>query len=136
MLAVDTNVVVRLLVADDEDQHARARRLFTTRAVWIPTTVVLETEWVLRSAYGFAPDAIATALSRLVRLADVTVENVDAVTFAIDALDKGIDFADALHLASSTAAATEGLATFDTRFVRRAQRHYPHLTITTPDRGE
>lgn len=131
MLAVDTNVVVRLLVADDDDQHARARHLFATRTLWIPVTVVLETEWVLRSAYGFSPDAIGTAISGLTRLANVTVENLDAVTFAIDALGKGIDFADALHLASARTA-TEGLVTFDAKFVHRVQQHYPHLDISTP----
>ena len=132
MLAVDTNVVVRLLVADDDEQHARARHLFATRTLWVPVTVVLETEWVLRSAYGFSPDAIGTAISGLVRLANVTVESSDAVTFAVEALSKGIDFADALHLASA-AAATEGLATFDAKLVHRVRQHYPHLVVSTPD---
>ena len=63
MLAVDTNVVVRFLVDnDDAAQHKRAVALFQTHSIWFCKTVLLESEWVLRSAFGFAEKDIASAL--------------------------------------------------------------------------
>src|SRR5271165_3450212 len=54
MLAIDTNLVVRYLVGDDPGQAARARSLIDNNDVFVCTTVLLETEWVLRSVYGFS----------------------------------------------------------------------------------
>ena len=51
IVAVDTNILVRFLVADEPEQARRARELFSLNTILIPTTVLLETEWVLRSAY-------------------------------------------------------------------------------------
>ncbi len=62
MLAVDANVVVRYLVNDDAAEAARARRLVEREDVFVPVTVVLETEWVLRSVFGFSPAAVMRAL--------------------------------------------------------------------------
>src|ERR1041385_573755 len=55
MLAIDTNVVVRYLTSDHPKQAARAEALVERQDVFVATTVLLETEWVLRSAYGFEP---------------------------------------------------------------------------------
>ena len=131
MLAVDTDVVVRFLADDDPAQHKRAVALFRAHTVWLAKTVVLETEWVLRSAFGFAADGIARALSGLIRLPQVRCEDARAVTSAIEALVAGLDFADALHLASS-GGADEGFASFDARFVKRARKHWPDLAVRTP----
>ena len=57
MLAIDTNVIVRYLTADHPEQASRARALVDGAAVFVPVTVILESEWVLRSAYGFASAA-------------------------------------------------------------------------------
>ncbi|MFX8316487.1 PIN domain-containing protein, partial [Acinetobacter baumannii] len=62
MRAIDTNVIVRFLTADDATQAAVARRAIEAGDIFIPTTVLLETEWVLRSGYGFSSEAIGTAL--------------------------------------------------------------------------
>jgi predicted nucleic acid-binding protein len=61
MLAIDTNVVVRYLTGDDPDQAAKARRIVDGEAVLVTTTVLLETEWVLRGAYGFRGALLAGA---------------------------------------------------------------------------
>ena len=53
MLAVDTNVLVRFLARDDTGQTARADHLLRVNRIWIPKTVLLETEWVLRNSYAF-----------------------------------------------------------------------------------
>jgi len=55
MIAVDTNVLVRFLVRDDAKQAARAAALIQANEIWVCKTVLLETEWVLRSLYGFPP---------------------------------------------------------------------------------
>ena len=62
MRAVDTNVLVRALVQDDPVQARRALALLSHHQVFVPVTVILELEWVLRSRYGFAPAVIALAL--------------------------------------------------------------------------
>jgi len=131
MLAVDTNVIVRFLVDDDPNQHRRAVALFRKHAVWLPKTVLLECEWVLRSAFGFEPAEIAQALHALTALPRVRCEDAAAVTAALDAMAEGMDFADALHLASSLGA-DEGFASFDMRFVRRARKHWPTAIVLTP----
>jgi predicted nucleic acid-binding protein len=63
VIAVDTNVVVRLLVRDDETQYQASRALFETQEIFIPDTVVLELEWVLRYAYDFSPAEIGAAFA-------------------------------------------------------------------------
>jgi len=64
MIAVDTNVIVRFLTKDDEAQYQKAYRIFAESAqLFIPTTVILETEWVLRFSYRFSSDRIGYALS-------------------------------------------------------------------------
>lgn len=131
MLAVDTNVVVRFLVDDEPAQHRRAVALFRAHGIWISKTVLLETEWVLRSAFGFAAQDIARAFTGLVRLPDVRCEDLSIVIAAIEALSAGLDFADALHLQSSLDA-DEGFASFDLRFVKRARRQWPDVEIRTP----
>lgn len=65
MIALDTNVVVRLLVDDDPIQTRRARKLLETRSALVLPTVLLETEWVLRGAYGIGRPAIAGSIRKL-----------------------------------------------------------------------
>jgi predicted nucleic-acid-binding protein len=130
MLAVDTNVVVRFLTDDDAAQHKRAVALFRVHAIWLPKTVLLESEWVLRSAFGFAAADIARAFQGLIRLPGVRCEDHPAVLAALEALAAGMDFADALHLAASREA-DEGFASFDTRFVKRARKYWPDIALRT-----
>jgi len=66
--AIDTNVIVRFLTADDAAQAAVARRAIEAGDIFIPTTVLFETEWVLRSGYGFSSEVIGTALAGLAGL--------------------------------------------------------------------
>lgn len=120
MTAVDTNVLVRLLTGDDPAQRVAARSLFETEQIWIAKTVLLETTWVLRSLYGFEEGAVCAALTKLLGLAMVQVEDARAVASALALAGKGLEFADALHLASRP----DGVAfvSFDKSFVKRATR--------------
>jgi predicted nucleic-acid-binding protein len=106
MTAVDTNVLVRLLTGDDPAQERAARLLFESGRIWIAKTVLLETAWVLRSLYGFEEEAIRAALTKLLGLRNVSVEDAPAVAAALAFVSEGIEFADAIHLASRPNGAT------------------------------
>lgn len=120
MIALDTNVVVRLLVNDDPGQTRRARKLLESRTALLVPTVLLETEWVLRGAYDIGRPAIAASLRKLVGLPSIALGNAEAVAHALEWFEAGLDFADALHLA--LAGDAEGFATFDARLAKRARR--------------
>jgi predicted nucleic-acid-binding protein len=120
VITPDTNVVVRLLVRDDETQFAQAYRLFQAEAIFIPTTIVLETEWVLRYAYEFEPDTIITALRGLFGLPNVELEQPLHVAQALAWREAGLDFADALHL--TAAENSQKLVTFDRKLVTKAKK--------------
>ena len=119
MIAVDTNVIVRLLVGDDLEQAAQARLLFESEQIFIPDTVVLETAWVLAYSYGLDGEAIAAGLRRLFGLANVHLRDATKMALALEWRDNGLDFADALHLAQSTDCTR--LVTFDRRFAARGR---------------
>ena len=118
MRAVDTNVVIRFLTGDDPEQAARARALIDEGDVFVSATVLLESDWVLRSAYGFARARVASALRAFAGLPGVVVEDPGRIAESLDRAEKGMDFADALHLAA--AARCEALFTFDRRFIELA----------------
>ena len=120
MTAVDTNVLVRLLTGDDPAQAAAARSLFESGNIWIAKTVLLETAWVLRSLYGFDDSAIRSALTGLLGLRRVSVEQAPGVAAALALTAEGIEFADALHLTSRPQGAA--FVSFDKAFVKRAIR--------------
>lgn len=79
MVAVDTNILVRLLTQDDELQHQKSLEIFKTQDVFIPDTVILETEWVLRFAYKFQPREICEALRKLFGLPNVHLANASLI---------------------------------------------------------
>ena len=118
MRAVDTNVIVRYLTGDDPGQSARARSVVNGGNLFVSTTVLLETEWVLRSVYGHAPEDVADALRAFSGLPGVSIENPALLAGALARVKKGIDFADALYLGA--AANCETMVTFDRRFIEAA----------------
>jgi predicted nucleic-acid-binding protein len=127
MLAVDTNVIVRFLTHDDPNQTIRANTLMKSRDVWISKTVLLETAWVLRSMYGFPSKSILEAIRRIGGMPNVSFEDARAVIRASELFEAGLDFADALHLASCGEG--DRFVTFDARLVRRAQNR-SHASIS------
>jgi predicted nucleic-acid-binding protein len=120
MIAVDTNVLVRLLTQDDPKQAAAARSLFEQEPVWIAKTVLLETGWVLRSLYGFDESVIRDTFTRLLGLKNVRTEDEPSVAAALALTAHGIELADALHLSSRPPGAA--FVSFDQSFIRRAKR--------------
>jgi predicted nucleic-acid-binding protein len=109
VLAIDTNLIVRLVVDDNPDQALRARRLIEANEVFVATTVLLETEWVLRRGYGLKAGAIAESFKALAGHPNVSLEDPLRVARALDGVAAGLDFADALHLFGS-----EGCSAFIT----------------------
>ncbi|MGO9095268.1 MAG: type II toxin-antitoxin system VapC family toxin [Bryobacteraceae bacterium] len=120
MVAVDTNVLVRLLTGDDPHQAAAARRLLDAGPVWIAKTVLLETSWVLRRSYGFEVSAIRDVFTKLLGLKNVQAEDESGVAAALALTQHGIELADAMHLSSRPPGAV--FVSFDRSFVRRAKR--------------
>lgn len=98
MRAIDTNVVVRFLTADDAEQAAAARKVIEGGDIFVPLTVWLESEWVLRSGYGFSPLQIADGFCGLAGLPGVSPDEPQMLATAIEWMRAGMDFADALHL--------------------------------------
>jgi len=130
VIAVDTNVVVRLLARDDAAQAPRARALIEAGSVFVLKTVVLETEWVLRSLYDFGRPAIADGMARLLGLLGIEIEDRPAVARALTWYGRGLDFADALHLAS--VAHADAFATFDQALRRKARRIDGAVAVVAP----
>ncbi len=120
MIAIDTNILVRLLTRDNPVQAKRAAALFERKEIYVAKTVLLETERVLRFSYALNRTVILTALKNAVGLPHVAVEDGPAVAEALDLFESGMDFADALHLASSRSATQ--FATFDERLKKHADK--------------
>ncbi len=118
MIAIDTNVLVRLLTRDDEPQFQQASTLFAENKIFIPETVILETEWVLRFAYKFSQATIFEALRKTLGLSNVQTARPGVIAQALDLAGQSLDFADALHLAASQECGQ--FATFDTSFIKKA----------------
>lgn len=119
MIGVDTNIIVRLLTGDDPAQSEKATSVFKKGGLLIPDTVLLESEWVLRHAYGFSPSAIHEAFTKLCGLPNVALHNPHRMMVALQWYADGMDFADALHLASSQGCRM--FYTFDQKLVRKAE---------------
>ncbi|MDP1691429.1 MAG: type II toxin-antitoxin system VapC family toxin [Burkholderiaceae bacterium] len=119
MIAVDTNVLVRLLVGDDPAQAAKAQRCFDRAAegdvsIWVSDTVLVELAWTLGKAYARDRRDIVMALRALSSHATVVLESPAAVRSATDAFEQGPpDFADCLLSMKAKAAGCDQLVTFD-----------------------
>jgi predicted nucleic-acid-binding protein len=121
MIAPDTNVLVRLLVADDPEQTARARSIFERGDVLILKTVLLEAEWVLRARHGLERDHIAAFFQNLAETDGIAMEHEDACRAALAAYAGGMGFADALHAATAATMSVE-FHTFDAGLAGKAER--------------
>lgn len=106
------------MTQDDELQYQKSREIFQTHDVFIPDTVILETEWVLRFAYKFKPPEICFTFRKLFGLPNVYLVNWILVHRALEWHENGLDFADAFHLAQSQH--LDRLYSFDEKFINKA----------------
>jgi predicted nucleic-acid-binding protein len=116
MRAIDTNVLVRLIVRDDPRQAAFADA-FVEKGAWVPGLALAETVWVLESVYELAPQAVATAIEMLLNHKDLMLQDSDAVAAALDIFraKPALGFSDCLLL--------------------QLARKFGHLPLGTFDRG-
>lgn len=111
MIALDTNILARFLLNDDAAQFKQARDLLALPANYTaPPTVLLELVWVLESYECTRPEVVQ-ALRMLLGLPNFKPKSFEAVCYAANWYEQGMDFGDALHLALS--ADDEAFATFD-----------------------
>ena len=119
MAALDTNVLIRFLIEDDVAQLAAARKLIRRcvsagEALFVPVTVALELEWVLRSTFGFGKPAVVQTLAQLLSSVDLSFESEGAIEVALALYSQGAaDFSDCLHVALASSAGHKPLWTFD-----------------------
>ncbi len=120
MLAIDTNVVIRIVTEDDPPQAARARRLVAENEVFVGVTVLLESAWALEHRYDLASGDVIDGLRLFAGLPTVTIESREDVYRAMEWCEAGMDFADALHL--SLGAKLDAFVTFDRDLLELARR--------------
>lgn len=123
MPALDTNVLVRYLIADDKKQFEAAKQFIeeaiTYEALFIPVSVSVELEWVLRSLYEVKKAMIITTFNRLLEAREIEFQEESAIEIALSLYaDNNADFADCLHIASAQTQDRVPLVTFD----RKASR--------------
>jgi predicted nucleic-acid-binding protein len=115
--------LARFFIDDTDDPQAAKQRPAAVAALaersFVLVTVLLELEWVMRGFYELPATDVSRVFRALSSIEHITLEDRDAVLAALDAFDKGLDFADALHLARSSRAAS--FATFDRTLAKRAK---------------
>ena len=124
MAALDTNIVVRLIVGDEHRQAGAVEKLVASEPCTVALSVLMECEWVLRAAYGLDAALIAESIRGL-----LTLDNIDPLDAALtqqvlQGYEAGLDFADALHAEQRREG--ESFATFDRQFVKRAPKACGH----------
>lgn len=121
MPALDTNILVRHVVGDDPAQLTLVRRLIRQaiedrEGLFVPVTVVMELEWVLRSSYGCSKDEVIRVVSNLFSAAELSFESDHALEVALQLYrDGAADFADCVHVSLAAQAGEQPLWTFDRR---------------------
>jgi predicted nucleic-acid-binding protein len=128
--AVDTNVFVRLFVEDNPDQYRRANAVFDAHTVFVLNTVLIESEWVLRSIYNFSPKQIVPLMQAALEVRSIEFEDIQIVRKAVSAFALGMDFADAIHLFS--AIDCDEFFSFDDPFRRKALKVPNSIKVTDP----
>ena len=125
MRAVDTNVLLRLVVGDEPDQ-TRLAEGFVSGGAWVPLVALAETIWALGSIYDQSLSAQARAVEMLLDEQSIVIENREAVIAALRLFRSkpSLGFSDCLILESARKAGHVPLGTFDRRLakVEGAQR--------------
>ncbi|ACH38931.1 toxin, PIN family [Citrifermentans bemidjiense Bem] len=122
MIALDTNILVRYLIKDDPDQAVLATNFLANNRCFLHKSVLLELVWVLASPAGYklSRETVHERLLHVLGLSCIESEDPTIVSQALTWYAEGMDFGDALHLASSSELA--GLATFDKKFASTAEK--------------
>jgi predicted nucleic-acid-binding protein len=134
MNAVDTNVLARFFINDEDDSESAKQRPAAisalSGAVFVSVTVILEFEWVMRGFYELARSDIQRVFESLCGLENVQIEDRNIVLEALNSYQQGLDFADALHLARAHFCSQ--FYSFDQRMKKRAQTAGLLPKVVTP----
>lgn len=134
MNAIDTNVLARFFINDADDREAARQRpaaiAALSSAVFVPVSVILEFEWVMRGFYELSRKDIQHVFESLCGLENVQIEDRGIVLAALNAYQQGLDFADALHLARANFCGA--FLSFDQRLKKRAKSAGLSPTVETP----
>ena len=118
MIALDTNVLARVLNCDNAKQTESALSLIERNPCFVAITVMLELEWVMRSSYKLDKKTIAHSFSHLMQINNLHFEHEARLKHALKLHVEGLDFADALH--HVLALGCDSFATFDKEFSRQS----------------
>ena len=124
MDAVDTNILARYFLNDDQVQSPLARAILVSGA-FVSNSVLLETAWLLQSRYNQSPKAVSTALRALIAMPDVVVADQSLLAWALTRYAEGADVADMLHLVEATG--HDRFLTFDQKLAKQAGDTSPIL---------
>jgi predicted nucleic-acid-binding protein len=121
MIALDTNILVRLITRDDADQARLVDALLAVpdEAFFIPDLVLAELAWVLARSYGFSRAEVSEVLTAILDRLDVVFEEEERVRAAVRLYNQGVDLADGLILEKARAAGCSGIASFDEALSRQ-----------------
>lgn len=121
MIGLDTSVLVRYLTRDDELQYRATLTLLCRKGVafFVPDLVLVETDWVLTSLYGWTRDEIADAFARLLQVHNLQFEDDDRIRHSLGAVRRGADLSDELLVAKCREFDCREFATFDTGVIKR-----------------
>lgn len=128
-IALDTNALVRLLIVDDIKQCRAVQKLADAHHIVLLRSVLLESEWLLRGRFGIDRDTIQSFFSNLAETENFELEDEAQTREALDAYAAGMDFADAMHMAS---AGSTPLHTFDARFAKKAIKRGASVKLIKP----
>lgn len=119
MRAIDTNVLVRLLVRDDDQQTVAAEK-FIAKGAWVSHLVLAETLWVLDAVYERTPEQLALAVERLLAHASLTLQDADVIAAALDQFRKrpSLGFSDCMVLEIARKSGHLPLGTFDRQLAK------------------
>jgi predicted nucleic-acid-binding protein len=130
MIAVDTNVFLRLLIDDNAEMTSAAAALLAREGIYLARTVLLETHWVLTSRMHFTEARATSMIAQAMGHRAIQVEGRDMTLAAIAAAVKGLDFEDALHVCGTPD--SMAFATFDKKLKKRAARMAFPISIIHP----
>ncbi len=123
MKAIDTNILARFFIDDPDDEQAAKQRPkaieILQQPVYVPITVILEFEWVMRGFYKLDRADILQVYRVLLSFEHVELEDHASVLQALDYYEQGLDFADSLHAVRSQD--YQAFVTFDVKFANKAK---------------
>jgi predicted nucleic-acid-binding protein len=122
MIGVDVNILVRYAIKDEPQQTIIATDFLAKHSCFVLKTVLLELVWVLGSSsgYGLSRELVLKRVKHILGLPNIVMQDADHVALALEWYEAGMDFADALHLASSSE--LTAFATFDKKISNKANK--------------